>query len=53
MKEAQCASVLAQTKILVMPVFNLSIKDDIPVYRDMLSVSTLDINFRILLNFII
>ena len=29
---------------------SLSSKDDILVYRDMLSISTLDINFRILPN---
>jgi len=45
-------SVLAQNKLLAISVSSLLSKDDIPVYRDMLSILTPDIHFRIPLNFI-
>ena len=50
-KQAQYTPVLCQNKLLAMSVSSLLIKDDIPVYHDMLSISTSHINFRILPNF--
>ena len=50
-KQAQYTPVLAQNKLLAMFVLNLLSKNGIPVYCDMLSVSTSDISFRLPLNF--
>ena len=43
-KQAQYTPVLAQNKLLAISVLNLLSKDDIPVYRDMLSVDTAKLN---------